>query len=164
ESLFDELSTEVKVLFDRGDSPSVLWPKRATFEALLEILNAAALVSVWREDETIGWIYQYFNSLEERQAMKDVKSGGSPAPRNSRELATRNQFFTPRYIVRFLTDNTLGRLWWEMRRGDTALRDRCEFLTVKPGAQPRERTKKDHRDIRLIHPACTSAHFLLYVF
>jgi len=40
ESLFDELSTEVKVLFDRRDPSSVLWPKRATFEQLLEILRA----------------------------------------------------------------------------------------------------------------------------
>ncbi len=164
ESLFDELSTEVKVLFDRRDPASVLWPKRATFETMLDVLNATELVSVWGEDETIGWVYQYFNSIEERQAMKDVKSGGSQAPRNSRELATRNQFFTPRYIVRFLTDNTLGRLWWEMRGGDTALRDRCEFLTVKPGVKPQERTKKDPRDIRVLDPACGSGHFLLYAF
>ena len=46
ESLFDELSTEVKVLFDRRDAASVLWPKRATFEALLEVLNAADLAGV----------------------------------------------------------------------------------------------------------------------
>ena len=39
ESLFDELSTEVKVLFDRRDPATVLWPKRATFESLLEVLN-----------------------------------------------------------------------------------------------------------------------------
>jgi hypothetical protein len=54
ECLFDELSTEVKVLFDRRDPSSVLWPKRATFEQLLEILNATELAGVWGEDETIG--------------------------------------------------------------------------------------------------------------
>ncbi|RKH26129.1 BREX-1 system adenine-specific DNA-methyltransferase PglX [Corallococcus sp. CA041A] len=164
ESLFDELSTEVKVLFDRRDPSSVLWPKRATFEQLLEVLNDGELAKVWGEDETIGWVYQYFNSLEERQAMKDVKSGGSQAPRNSRELATRNQFFTPRYIVRFLTDNTLGRLWWEMRGGLTALVEHCEFLTVKSGTVPPQRAGKDPRDIRVIDPACGSGHFLLYGF
>lgn len=45
----------------------------------------------------------------------------SQAPRNSRELAVRNQFFTPRYVVQFLTDNTLGRIWYEMRDTKTAL-------------------------------------------
>lgn len=43
ESLFDEFSTEIKVLFDRRDAASVLWPKRQTFEALLALLNAPDL-------------------------------------------------------------------------------------------------------------------------
>ena len=64
ESLFDELSTEVKVLFDRLDPASVLWPKRSTFEQLLEILNGSNLIDIWGEDETIGWVYQFFNSKE----------------------------------------------------------------------------------------------------
>ena len=116
ESLFDELSTEVKVLFDRRDAASALWPRRQTFEALLDVLNAADLDGVWSEDETIGWVYQFFNSGDERKKMREE----SQAPRNSRELAVRNQFFTPRYVVQFLTDNTLGRIWFEMRGGDTS--------------------------------------------
>src|SRR5207248_5460904 len=56
----------------------------------------------------------------------------SPAPRNSRELAVRNQFFTPRYVVEFLTDNTLGRTWYEMRQSDTRLRDDCRYLVRRP--------------------------------
>jgi len=40
ESLFDEFSTEIRVLFDRRDAASVLWPKRQTFEELLAIFNA----------------------------------------------------------------------------------------------------------------------------
>src|SRR6266849_6482562 len=47
ESLFDELSTEVKVLFDQRDPASVLWPKRTTFESLLDVLNASELAGVW---------------------------------------------------------------------------------------------------------------------
>jgi hypothetical protein len=66
---------------------------------------------VWGEDETIGWVYQFFNGQDERRKMREE----SQAPRNSRELAVRNQFFTPRYVVQFLTDNTLGRIWYEMR-------------------------------------------------
>src|SRR2546430_17150299 len=72
ESLFDELSTEVKVLFDRRDPASVLWPKRVTFEQVLEVLNARDLSAVWGEDETLGWGYQFFNSSEERRAMRDA--------------------------------------------------------------------------------------------
>ena len=160
ESLFDELSTEVKVLFDRRDPSSVLWPKRATFERLLEILNAAELARVWGEDETIGWVYQYFNGQDERKKMREE----SQAPRNSRELAVRNQFFTPRYVVEFLTDNTLGRIWYEMRGTKTVLAERCEYMVRKPGEEFAPRAKKDPRDLRVLDPACGSGHFLLYAF
>lgn len=160
ESLFDELSTEVKVLFDRRDPSSVLWPKRATFEQLLEILNATELVGVWGEDETIGWVYQFFNGQDERRKLREE----SQAPRNSRELAVRNQFFTPRYVVQFLTDNTLGRIWYEMRGTQTALAERCEYMVRKPGEEFAPRAKKDPRDLRVLDPACGSGHFLLYTF
>jgi hypothetical protein len=160
ESLFDELSTEVKVLFDRRDPSSVLWPKRATFEQLLEILNATELACVWGEDETIGWVYQFFNGQDERRKMREQ----SQAPRNSRELAVRNQFFTPRYVVQFLTDNTLGRVWYEMRSTRTVLAERCEYLVRKPGDVLAPRAKKDPRDVRVLDPACGSGHFLLYAF
>ncbi len=160
ESLFDELSTEVKVLFDRRDPSSVLWPKRATFEQLLEILNATELARVWAEDETIGWVYQFFNGQDERRKMRDE----SDAPRNSRELAVRNQFFTPRYVVQFLTDNSLGRIWYEMRDTKTVLAERCEYMVRKPGEEFAPRAKKDPRDLRVLDPACGSGHFLLYAF
>lgn len=160
ECLFDELSTEVKVLFDRRDAPSALWPRRAAFLELLDVLNAPALSEVWAEDETIGWVYQYFNGQDERRAMRDA----SQAPRNSRELAVRNQFFTPRYVVQFLTDNTLGRMWYEMRDGQSALADQCEYMVRQPDETWKPRAKKDPRDLRVLDPACGSGHFLLYAF
>lgn len=160
ESLFDEFSTEIKVLFDRRDAASVLWPKRQTFEALLAILNESDLSGVWGEDETIGWVYQFFNSGEERKRMREE----SQAPRNSRELAVRNQFFTPRYVVQFLVDNTLGRLWLEIHGERTRLTEVCEYLVRSADAPAQVRPRKDPRDLRCLDPACGSGHFLLYSF
>ena len=189
ESLFDELSTEIRVLFDGRDLASLLWPGRKAFEGLLDILNREEISGIWGEDETIGWVYQYFNRGEERKKMREV----SQAPRNSRELAVRNQFFTPRYVVEFLTDNTLGRIWYEMRKGGTALNEDCRYLVRRPneiflapgekapaGAEDETnltqkdllkqpvyigyRPKKDPRDLRVLDPACGSGHFLLYAF
>lgn len=160
ESLFDELATEVKVLFDRRDVSSVLWPKRSSFEQLLAIFNAPDLEGVWGEDETLGWVYQFFNGQDERREMRDA----SRAPRNSRELAVRNQFFTPRYVVQFLTDNTLGRIWYEMRGTRSALAERCEYLVREPEEVFAPRAQKDPRDLRVLDPACGSGHFLLYAF
>lgn len=165
ESLFDEIGLEVRVLFDRREPASLLWPRRPALSTLLEILNQPELGGVWQEDETVGWVYQYFNSQDERRAMRDA----SQAPRNSRELAVRNQFFTPRYVVKFLTDNTLGRTWIEMHGGESSLRTRCEYFVSKEGdgdgtQQSPPRPKKDPRDILVLDPACGSGHFLLYAF
>ncbi len=160
ESLFDEFSTEIKVLFDRRDAASVLWPKRQTFEALLSVLNASDLTSVWSEDETIGWVYQFFNSSSERKEMRDSNS----APKSSRELAVRNQFFTPKYIVRFLVDNTLGRMWLEMYGRQSRLGQICEYLYQSADKLIERRSLKDPRDLRILDPACGSGHFLLYSF
>jgi hypothetical protein len=98
----------------------------------------------------------------------------SAVPRNSRELAVRNQFFTPRYVVEFLTDNTLGRLWYEMTKGATVLKERCRYLVQQVegiGEEDANRGQfvsmphclfKDPREIRMIDPACGSMHFGLY--
>ena len=85
-------------------------------------------------------------------------------------MAFRNQFFTPRYVVEFLVDNTLGRTWYEMRGGETALGTRCRFLSLTEDKQDEDsnrkafRGKKDPREIKVLDPACGSGHFLLYCF
>ena len=188
--LFDELALDLGVLFDRRSPQALLVPREPALLALLDLLHAADLEPLWAEDETIGWIYQYYNDPDERDKMRKE----SAAPRNSRELAVRNQFFTPRYVVEFLTDNTLGRLWYEMTKGKTRLAEQCRYLVRRPteiflevGAtvpsrpsgggdnlsqedllkQPvhlPHRPLKDPRELRLLDPACGSMHFGLYAF
>jgi hypothetical protein len=188
-SLFDEFALDLRVLFDRFSPMGRLFPREAALLDLLKLINDPEIAPLWAEDETIGWIYQYFNSKEERKKMRDE----SAAPRNSRELAVRNQFFTPRYVVEFLTDNTLGRIWYEMTQGETRLKDDCRYLVrrsteifLQPGeAVPQQseiddnlsqeellkqpdyipyRHLKDPREIRMLDPACGSMHFGLYAF
>jgi len=189
-SVFDEFALDLAVLFDRFSTQGRLFPRETTLLELLGMINHPDIASLWAEDETIGWIYQYFNSTEERRQMRDE----SPkAPRNSRELAVRNQFFTPRYVVEFLTDNTLGQIWYEMTRGNTVLKNQCRYLARRPneiflvegdvplakeelteGLSQEDLLKqsvfipfrqiKDPREIRMLDPACGSMHFGLYAF
>jgi hypothetical protein len=160
-SVFDELAHDLPGLFDRYSPQGRLFPREAALLPLLALINDAEIEPLWAQDETIGWIYQYFNSKEERKAMRDA----SQAPRNSRELAVRNQFFTPRYVVEFLVDNTLGRLWFNATGGQTALRERCQYLLVKPDEAPPAAIKlRDPRTLKLLDPACGSMHFGLYAF
>ncbi|MDY6876096.1 MAG: SAM-dependent methyltransferase [Chloroflexota bacterium] len=183
ELLFDDLSQTLGVLFDRTLPTSILFPTQSCLQEVLDLLNDPALEAVWAEDETIGWIYQYFTPTELREEARKASS----APRNSYELAFRNQFYTPRYVVAFLVDNTLGRLWWEMRIGDTRLTKQCRYLirlddtrkdrltiddlrlTNEQTIENRKsqivnRNKRDPRELRILDPAGGSGHFLLYCF
>lgn len=167
-SVFDELAQDLPALFDRYSPQGRLFPKPTVLVSgdpqhpgVLELINDPEIDVLWAQDETIGWIYQYFNSKEERKAMREA----SQAPRNSRELAVRNQFFTPRYVVEFLVDNTLGRLWFNATGGLTSLRDRCQYLLVKPDEKPEPAARmRDPRTLKLLDPACGSMHFGLYAF
>ncbi len=160
-SVFDELAQDLPGLFDRYSPQGRLFPRESSLLQLLALINGAEIEPLWAEDETIGWIYQYFNSKEERKAMRDA----SQAPRNSRELAVRNQFFTPRYVVEFLVDNTLGRMWFNACGGKSALALRCQYLLVKPDEQPVAASRlRDPRTLKLLDPACGSMHFGLYAF
>ncbi|MBD0371453.1 MAG: hypothetical protein ICV60_11495 [Pyrinomonadaceae bacterium] len=164
------LSEEIGVLFSPQDLANRLFPPHRVLEKVLELVNSEELQAIWTEDEAIGWVYQYFTPKELRDAARDIKRGGSAAPRNSYEMAFRNQFFTPRYVVEFLTDNTLGRTWYEMREGDTALKEKCRYLAVEADGKNQSSTskvtrqKKDPREIKVLDPACGSGHFLLYCF
>ncbi|HUG12776.1 MAG TPA: hypothetical protein VMM36_17300, partial [Opitutaceae bacterium] len=186
--MFDELATDLGVLFDRRSPYGLLFPRMDVLLKLFDLLNSKEVGPLWREDETIGWIYQYYNDPAERKKMREESS----APRNSRELAVRNQFFTPRYVVEFLTDNTLGRIWYEMTQGETTLKERCRYIVrrpneifLKPGETAPEQAKqdnhskedllkqpdhiphrplKDPRTILMLDPACGSMHFGLYAF
>jgi hypothetical protein len=160
ELLHDDLANELGVLFDRDLPQSLLFPSETCLRAVLDILNHSELADIWVEDETIGWIYQFFTPKQ----MRDQARKESAAPRNSHELAFRNQFFTPRYVVEFLVDNTLGRLWWEMRQGETALVERCRYLLRQPDEPRSARDKRDPRTLRVLDPAVGSGHFLLYGF
>lgn len=160
-SLFDEFAIDLPALFDRYAAQGRLFPREPALLALLEELNHHEIQPLWPEDETIGWIYQYFNSKEERKKMREANQ----APRNSRELAVRNQFFTPRYVVEFLIDNTLGRMWFNATGGQTELREHCQYLLVKPEEKPQAGVRlRDPRTLRLLDPACGSMHFGLYAF
>ena len=122
------LSEEIGVLFSPTDPANRLFPPQRTIDAVLDFINSEELSEVWDEEETIGWVYQYYTPKELRdQARKE-----SQAPRNSYELSFRNQFYTPRYVVQFLVDNTLGRTWYEMRQGNTRLTERCAYLVRRP--------------------------------
>lgn len=166
-SIFDELAQDLPQLFDRTLPYGLLFPREKALMALLDEINASDLAasgqekSFWAEDETIGWIFQYFNNEADFAIMRGQKNVN---PKNSHELAVRNQFFTPRYVVEFLVDNTLGRRWAQETQGNTRLITLCQSLIWKDGIGEMPSRLRDPRSLKVLDPACGSMHFGLYAF
>lgn len=145
----DELSVDVPALFDPRNPLLELEPSTAAFSELIEMFVAAD-ETIWFAPDALGWSYQFFNSAEERKEMRE-----SSAPRNSRELAVRNQFFTPSYVVEFLVQNGLGA---HLAASFPALVDELPLLVKIP---ERPTGPIDLREVSALDPACGSGHFLL---
>ncbi len=159
ESIFDELSVEIKVLFNRRGAASWLWPRRNALSRVLAILEREELSEAWSADETIGWMYQGFNSEELEKAFREARLSGKKF--EARDIPAVTQLFTQRWIVRYLVENTLGRLWVDMHP-DSQIAKSFDYLVPLDG----ERTVplKPVRDIRLLDPSCGTMHFGLVAF
>lgn len=162
EFVYDEAHAVVQSgLFDRDGVHSLVRPSAVVLRACVEALTAPELDATWPAEETMGWLYQYFTPEEQRRLARDTKAGGSQAPRNAYELAFRNQFYTPDYVVRWLTDNTLGAIWRDSHP-ESRIAEFCPLLL--PGRGGEAPVLQRAEDLRVLDPACGSGHFLLYAF
>ena len=149
----DELSHAVPRLFDRRHPLSALPPSAEALNSAVNILLDPDLSEVWVEPEALGWSYQFFITQEDRTRARYDKDGKPKAPENSHELAVRNQFFTPGYVVDFLVENTLGR---RLRESGFELELPLLLGEIDEGAPP-----LDLGDVSVLDPAVGSGHFLL---
>lgn len=118
-----------------------------------------------KDVEVIGWLYQYFNQEEKDRVIKAKNRY------KDFEIKYATQLFTPDWIVRYMTQNSLGKLWLEANPS-SSLKNSLEFYL-----EPRnitENTKKEldshifkdikPQDIKVFDPACGSGHILVYAF
>jgi hypothetical protein len=148
----DELAADAPVLFDPRNPLLALEPSTAAFDELVTLLADPSTAEIWRAPDALGWAYQFFNTADERHQMREAQ-----APRNSRELAVRNQFFTPRYVVDFLVHNTIGRRLIESNPTSPLLNELS--MLIDPPTEPGPALELE--DVKCLDPACGSGHFLL---
>lgn len=148
------------------------FPKLNSFEELLlpdnllseygvvrDLIDCEIPTEDWNEVEIIGWLYQFYNA--------DVKEQVGGLKNNSvskRYLPTVTQLFTPKWIVRYMLQNSLGKLYDEMYP-DNQISKKWEFYLKskeKISIVPAEINTIE--DIKLIDPACGSGHILLEAF
>ena len=117
--------------------------------------------------EIIGWLYQYYNTEPKKAAFE--KSGKI----TKEEIPAVTQLFTPDWIVRYMVENSLGRLWLE-GHPDSDLRKNWKYYLDEAPQEPKVQAKlaeirKEYaalspEDLTLIDPCMGSGHILVYAF
>src|ERR1035437_9051800 len=157
-----ELAKEINVLFDPGNVPGMLFPRPGVLKELIDALNADDRKGDWAagNEATVGWVYQHFNAEEKDAAFDKVFKKKKKFEKTDLPAAT--QIFTPRWVVRFLVENSLGRLWLSMHP-DSDLREKLAYRLPWP-ADPPPIALKPVKEVRILDPATGTMHFGLVAF
>lgn len=158
-SAFKEVTEEIKVLFDPENEYSLIIPRYPFLKKAIQKINDDLDYDTYREDEFLGWVYQYFNSREKDRVFEEVRTKKKKIAGS--DIINVTQLYTEKYMVRFLVENSLGAMWMEMYP-DSHLCERWEYFVRDPNNSTRE--PKPVKKITFLDPACGSGHFLLYAF
>lgn len=112
--------------------------------------------------EIMGWLYQFY--ITERKTDAEAKKSQKGGLKSD-EQAAATQLFTPHWIVRYMVENTLGRIWTTLHP-DTALKAEMPYYIEPADNQPDPIPEdiQSVKDIRFIDPCMGSGHVLVYAF
>lgn len=111
----------------------------------------------WEDVEALGWAYQFYNSERKDDFFKSKRKAAAE------DIAPATQLFTPDWIVRYMVQNSLGRLWM-LNNPESPLRDKMEFY-IEPDAEREDFLRvSGPEEITFCDPACGSGHILVYAF
>ena len=114
----------------------------------------------WQEVEIIGWLYQYYISEKKDEVFANLKKNIKISPEN---IPAATQLFTPHWIVRYLVENSLGRLWM-LNHPESRLVEKMEYYIKSEQEEEDYLIIKSPEDIKVCDPACGSGHMLVYAF
>lgn len=156
----EELADCLAGVFERvGGAMELLLPQGLMMvDSVVGKLNAVLADEVWREGVTVlGWMYQYYNADVKDEFFKSKRKAAAA------DIAPATQLFTPEWIVRYMVENSLGRLWMLNNPG-SSLRERMEYY-IEPDAEHEDFIRiSSPEEITLCDPACGSGHILVYAF
>jgi hypothetical protein len=128
--------------------------------SILAYTREAMTPETCEDVEVIGWLYQFYISEKKDEVFNGLKKNKKITPEN---IPAATQLFTPHWIVRYLVENSLGRLWLLNRPG-SKLAEQMDYY-IKP-EEPETgflRISKPE-EIKICDPACGSGHMLTYAF
>ena len=120
--------------------------------------------------QIIGWLYQYYNAEKKDEVFAALKKNIKITKEN---IPAATQLFTPDWIVRYMVENSLGRLWVE-GHPDEEIKTNWKYYLEEAEQEPEveeqlkeireEYAKLKPEDIKCIDPCCGSGHILAYMF
>jgi len=151
--------------------PLVFEPIADYTELLLpdDLLSAGSILQAVREaltpdacqgEEVVGWLYQFYISEKKDAVDVKVKAGGKV---EADELPAKTALYTPHWIVRFLVENSLGRLWL-LNRPQSKLAERMEYYIAPEQSEVDFLHVNSPEELRVGDDAVGSGHMLLYAF
>ena len=125
----------------------------------------------WREEvEIIGWMYQYYISEKKDEVFKALKKNVKITKEN---IPAATQLFTPKWIVKYMVENSLGRLWLEGHPNEELQKEWRYYLEEaeqeKEVEEELKKIREEHsklnpEDIKVLDPCMGSGHILVYAF
>ncbi len=128
--------------------------------SILARLRAAMTDDDCKDVEIIGWLYQFYISEKKDQVFAGLKRNVKITAEN---IPAATQLFTPHWIVRYLVENSLGRLWL-LNRPHSTLATRMDYYIAPEQPEADFLHLTSPKDIRICDPACGSGHMLTYAF
>lgn len=134
-----------------------------------DLLSAGSILAVMREAmalddckdvEVIGWLYQFYISEKKDEVFDGLKKNKKITPEN---IPAATQLFTPHWIVRYLVENSLGRLWLLNRPSSKLALQMDYYIKTEQEEVDFLRINKPE-EIKICDPACGSGHMLTYAF
>ncbi|MGR5333601.1 BREX-1 system adenine-specific DNA-methyltransferase PglX [Photobacterium damselae] len=110
--------------------------------------------------ESIGWLYQFYISEKKDQVFEGLKKNKKITPEN---IPAATQLFTPHWIVRYLVENSLGRLWM-LNNPNSKVIEQMDYY-IKPVEEEKDYLKiSSPEELKICDPACGSGHMLTYAY
>ena len=128
--------------------------------SILAYTREAMTPDACQDVEVIGWLYQFYISEKKDEVFAGLKKNKKITPEN---IPAATQLFTPHWIVRYLVENSLGRLWM-LNRPNSRLAEKMDYY-IKPEAPETDFLKIGKpEEIKVCDPAAGSGHMLTYSF
>ena len=128
--------------------------------SILSYAREAMTPDACQDVEVIGWLYQFYISEKKDAVFEGLKKNQKITPEN---IPAATQLFTPHWIVRYLVENSLGRLWL-LNRPNSRLAEKMDYYIAPQEVETDFLRIAKPEDIKLCDPACGSGHMLTYAF